>query len=68
MGSIIGPYVILAHEMGHNFGFLHDDSGKDKFSENSVGGVDSAGSDGGSVVVLMVHTLTVMIVVFMLVV
>ncbi|KAJ7386460.1 metalloendopeptidase [Desmophyllum pertusum] len=23
-GSIIGPYVILAHEMGHNFGFSHD--------------------------------------------
>ena len=44
---------------------------KDTFSENSVGGVDSAGGDGGSggsVLVLLVDALTVMIVVFLLVV
>ncbi|KAK3698442.1 hypothetical protein QZH41_010011 [Actinostola sp. cb2023] len=23
-GSLIGPYIVLAHEMGHNFGFPHD--------------------------------------------
>lgn len=33
-GSIIGPYVILAHEMGHNFGFSHDEGKNDEILRN----------------------------------
>ena len=33
--SIIGPYVTVAHEMGHNFGFAHD-TGEDKVQSTNL--------------------------------
>ena len=49
MGSIIGPYVIVAHEMGHNFGFSHDTGMFSPKWEKWGGGEGGRGAVGNNI-------------------
>ena len=49
MGSIIGPYVTVAHEMGHNFGFSHDTGMFSPKWEKGGGGGGGRGKVGNNI-------------------